>query len=152
MLDQHDERVLSPNLRTYRTSWKWIAFIVTMVILALVAGYFLDWFKAPLDLTSPARLQQMSEQANSKWESLKAQKATIELTQTQIAAFETAYGTDRSVWPQGKATEELQLQGVLINKISAYNTMCAEYNALWQDEWKAISAPGDLPTSCELIR
>ena len=61
-----------------------------------------------------------------------------------------AYGEDMTNWPQGKRDEYLQLQAQVTNLSTSYNAQCGQYNALWEDEWRSLPAPNDLPTHCEM--
>lgn len=101
-------------------------------------------------MASPDNIERLSREANNAWQALEAQLANIEKSEDAAADLLTAYGEDQSVWPQGKRDVWLQLQKDITNKSAAYNVSCAAYNAFWQDEWRALPAPKDIPTRCEM--
>lgn len=150
MPERHTE--IGVGARVY--PWNATKLIVSITIVLAVIGiaaYVLRWQNAALNVAGPERIERLSREANNHWQSLQAQKATISNQQARLAEFEMLYGVDRAVWPQGKREEYQQLSAAIRNLETAYNLSCGQYNALWLDEWRAISAPGDLPTRCELI-
>jgi hypothetical protein len=126
-------------------------FIVGVVMVAMLGAYFLDWFSTPLELTSPDNLQRLSRQANDAWQALEAKQQTIINLEQQADLMVAAYGDDQSTWPQGKRDEYLQLMAQVTNLKASYNVQCGQYNAFWDDEWRGIPAPNDIPTSCQFL-
>ena len=128
-----------------------IAMITIILLVIGVVGYTLRWQSAALDTIGPERMRQFSRDANDRWQALQAQQATIALAQQNVGEFDALYGADRVKWPQGKRDEYQQLRTQTNNLITAYNLSCSQYNALWQDAWRDIPAPDDLPRSCALL-
>jgi len=121
-----------------------------LLLLALLA-YALNWAITPFRVADPERIQMLSRQANDEWAALQSQRANVDNVDAQIDAMLEMYGEDKSVWPQGKDEEYLQLLTQRRNMTSAYNAQCARYRSMWADTWQGIVAPSDLPTTCDLI-
>ena len=117
-----------------------------------IAGFVLRWQNAALTVAGPERIERLSREANNHWQSLQSQRASIDTQRARLAEYETLYGQDRAVWPQGKRDEYQQLSAAVRNLETAYNLSCGQYNALWLDEWRSLPAPDDLPARCELLR
>ena len=128
--------------------WVLLAFVIGIVIIVL--AFALGWIATPLDTMSAENTRRLSRQANDAWQALEAQRENILSVETQASDMILTYGEDQSTWPQGKREEYQQLRTQRQNRIAAYNTSCGQYNAMWQDEWRAIPAPDDLPTACDL--
>lgn len=128
----------------------WILAIAVVLLVAIPVTAALGWYATPFEMFSPSNMRQLSRQANESWQSLEAQQASIGAVERKINDFLLTYGEDQSKWPQGKSTEITQLRAELSNKITAYNTACGQYMAMWQDEWRDLPAPDDLPTQCEM--
>lgn len=126
--------------------------LFVLVVILLVLSWTLGWIAAPLNMMSPDRIMTLSKQANEHYESLEAAQRVIESHRDRVDGYEELYGNDYSTWPQGKRDEYQQTQRQLQNLISAYNESCATYRALWQDQWRAIPAPDDLPKTCEMAQ
>lgn len=141
----------TPKRADYRGSFQWIVWGVVTVAMLVVGGFAVTWFAAPTKLFSPDRMAALSRQANDNYQALEAQRQSVATTRTKAEMMITAYGEDMGKWPQGKRDEYLQLQAQVNNLVIAYNNACAKYKAMWQDEWRAISAPGDLPTTCQML-
>ena len=129
--------------------WAWLGFKIAVMLLVLAAIW--NWLVTPLLLTSPQRLESLSRQANDNWQALEAQRHSIEQVQRRANDIVLLYGEDQSTWPQGKDEEYLQLKQQASNLTIAYNNACGQYKAMWQDEWRSIPAPNDLPTTCDMI-
>ena len=140
-----------PNKGLFGTAVKWILFVAALALIVSVIGYFFGWFNTALKVTSPEKIQMLSREANNSWQALKAGQQTIANIESDVHDMSVLYGEDASKWPQGKHDEYLQLKTQLRNLKTAYNSSCGQYNAMWQDEWRSIPAPDDLPTHCELI-
>lgn len=130
--------------------WVFVIALVAMVIGGLSWG--MGWFNAPLSVTSAPNVQRLSREANDRYQALQAQQASIAMARQKEADFIALYGTDVTLYPQGKRDELAQIRTDLSNKITAYNQACGQYNSMWQDEWRDIPAPDDLPTRCEFIQ
>lgn len=135
---------------TIRVHW-WLMWIVGVIIVVSVLVFGLQWLTAPLDTLSPARVQQLSRDANDRYQALAAQHATITTQQAQLREFVTLYGPNRAAWPQGKRDEYQQLAAATRNLVTAYNGACGQYQALWRDAWRDLPAPDDLPRTCAMI-
>lgn len=129
----------------------WGGAITLILMVFVVLAWGLGWFAAPFQTMSPQRVQQLSRQANDAWQGLEAQQATIAVQRERLSEFNSLYGDNTSEWPQGKREEYQQLSSALRNLVAAYNLQCGQYNALWQDEWRSLPAPDDLPTRCDLM-
>lgn len=134
-------------------AWNTIRYLIIPLVIILLAvavgNWALRWQGAALDTIGPERMQQLSREANDRWQSLEAQRTSIATQQARLAEFETLYGTDRATWPQGKREEYQQLSAAIRNLETAYNSACGQYKAMWADEWRDIPAPDDLPRTCE---
>lgn len=133
----------------YGFSFSWMLFLVIMLFLAGMFAFALRWQRAGLEIVSPDNIQMLSRQANDNYKALEAKRMNINNQQEKLDEFEMLYGEGQ--WPQGKRQEYQQLSSILMNTKSAYNADCARYEAMWNDEWRSIVAPGDLPTTCEMI-
>jgi hypothetical protein len=144
-----------PTKNDVKSIIKWVLLgVLILVIVLFIAGivsYAFGWLNAPLRLTNPNRLEKISREANEAWQALESQKANVSNIRDDMLTMKQLYGEDMSKWPQGKDDEYLQLQQQQINMINAYNSQCAAYRAKWKNEWWEISAPKDLPTTCDLI-
>lgn len=129
----------------------WGASIAVVLAVLVVLGFALDWFAAPFTVMSSRSVQTLSRQANDTWQGLQAQKATISTQRGRLSEFRSLYGENAGAWPQGKRQEYEQLSAAARNLVAAYNQQCGQYNALWQDEWRDLPAPDDLPKHCELL-
>lgn len=141
----------TPTRADYGGSFAWIMWLVFIVAVLTIAGFGLKWFAVPTKLFDPDRMAMLSRQANESYQALAAQEQSVSVIRGKAEQMITAYGEDMSKWPQGKRQEYLQLQSQVTNLIVAYNASCARYKAMWQDEWRAISAPMDLPTTCQML-
>jgi len=142
---------LKPNRQIFGLSVRWIVVGTALVAVLLIAVYFLGWFAKPLELSSPDNLQRLSREANNAWQALEAKRESINVLEQKAGLMVSAYGEDMTVWPQGKRDEYLQIQSQVTNQKTAYNAACGQYNAFWEDEWRSIPAPNDIPTSCEFL-
>lgn len=129
---------------------RWVLFGFLLVLVLAGLFFIYSWVNKPLEVLSPDNIQRLSQEANDKWQALLSQQATIDTISQRAKDMVVTYGEDRSVWPQGKSDEYLQLRQQVGNQITAFNLSCGQYNALWQDEWRSIPAPDDLPKKCEL--
>lgn len=139
-----------PPRGTVSTTTRWIVIGVVISIIIAAGTFAYSWVVKPMQMASPDNIERLSREANNAWQALEAQLANIEKSEDAAADLLTAYGEDQSVWPQGKRDVWLQLQKDITNKSAAYNVSCAAYNAFWQDEWRALPAPKDIPTRCEM--
>lgn len=138
------------DLNPWRAS-RLIGIFTIILLVGGIAAWVLSWQRAALDTIGPARMLQLSREANDRWQALQGQQATVALGQQSLAEFEALYGVDRTKWPQGKREEYQQLRTQVGNLITAYNLSCSQYNALWGDAWRDLPAPDDLPRSCPLM-
>jgi hypothetical protein len=152
MISNEDLQELSPNKNFYKLMWRWVVGGVLLALILLPILWILGWVSVPFQQTSPDLVRQLSQAANEAHEGLLAQSANIDNIETTMATMVVQYGEDRSSWPQGKSSEYLQLAQQRQNLITAYNQACGEYRALWNDEWRNLPAPDDLPTNCEMMR
>ena len=143
---------LNPNRGLFGLYTKWIIFGAFLVALLLLVTFGLNWFAKPLEMADPDNLSRLSRQANEAWSALKSKQANIAGLESKTADFTLTYGEDRLKWPQGKSEEFMQTRQQLQNLKISYNADCGQYNALWQDEWRSVVAPKDLPTKCELMK
>lgn len=139
----------TPKRADYGGSFAWIVWLVVVIALLLIAGFALNWFSAPMRLFSPDRMATLSRQANDSYEALEAQRQNMTAVRAKADAMLDLYGDGE--WPQGKRDEYLQLQQQVTNLTMAYNAACAKYKAMWQDEWRSVAAPRDLPTTCSML-
>ncbi len=140
-----------PSKTIFGFSVKWMIFFASIILVAVLISYALNWIQAPLDLTSPENIRQMSREANDAWQALEAKKSSISNLESQVNDMTLLYGEDMSKWPQGKDEEYLQLKRQIANLKTAYNSECGQYNAFWLDEWRALPAPDDIPTHCSFL-
>lgn len=141
---------LDINVNPWRAS-RLIVLLTIILFVGGIAAWALSWQSAALDTIGPVRMQQLSREANDRWQALQGQQATIGLGQQRLREFDALYGADRTKWPQGKREEYQQLSTQVNNLVTAYNLSCSQYNALWQDAWRDLPAPDDLPRSCPLL-
>lgn len=128
----------------------WMLFFLFIGIVGTYLGFFGDWAKTPTEVFSPRNVQNLSRIANEEYQALLALEANIDSSEAAELDFLQAYGEDQAKWPLGKRDQYMQAQAHTRNAIAAYNIRCAKYNALWEDEWKNLPAPDDLPTRCTL--
>lgn len=128
-----------------------LVWIVIVGVLSLLIMYLLLWADATVTVMSPENIKNLSQQANQRYSALSQQAGDIADLEARLASFETLYGADRSVWPHGKRAEYEQIFEQVANRRSAWRTSCAEYEALWADEWRDVPAPDDLPKTCPLL-
>ncbi len=130
-----------------------IAVIIVIVLLpfALLNGAFSRNVKPLADTYSIANVKALSARANEMHSGLEGELATLMALKESVGDYNRLYGDDTSRWPQGKRSEWQQVVNQYRQSLSAYNTNCGNYNALWDDEWKGVVAPSDLPTRCELL-
>lgn len=138
------------EFRFTRVAVLWVLAIAVVIVVAVPVGAALEWWSMPFRMFSPDNVASLSRQANESWQSLQAQQASIKAVERKINDFMLTYGEDQAKWPQGKSDEIQQLRSELANKITAYNAACGQYRAMWQDEWRNLPAPDDLPTTCEM--
>jgi len=141
----------SPGKQDTGRAFGWALWGALFVIVVGLLVFALRWILVPTQVLDPNRIQRLSQQANEHWQSLQAQRSSIAAQAAQLSDFERLYGADASVWPQGKQQEYLQLAVTVRNLKTAYNASCGQYNALWQDEWRDLPAPDDLPRRCEFL-
>lgn len=130
---------------------KMIAMGSLVLMVLLVFAWGVGWFAAPLETFSANNVRNLSRQANERWQALEAQKSSISVQENRLGEFNILYGEDTAKWPLGKREEYQQLSASLRNLVTAYNASCGQYNALWNDEWRSLPAPKDLPTRCDLM-
>lgn len=152
MISNKDLQELSPNKNFYKLVWRWGLSAVLFMLILLPILWAFGWISVPFEQTNPDLVRQLSQDANEAHEGLLAQSANIDNIETTMATMVIQYGDNRATWPQGKSDEYLQLVQQRQNLISAYNQACGEYRALWNDEWRNLPAPDDLPTTCEMMR
>jgi hypothetical protein len=143
-----------PEPPDHRDIWRlvgWIGAFALVGLAFLLFSFTVNWGAAALDQGSPARLRQLSREANDRYTALKSERATIETQRARLADFEQLYGKDPAAWPQGKREEYQQLTQAIRNMESAYNGHCGQYKSLWNDAWRDLPAPDDLPKTCDLI-
>lgn len=129
-----------------------ILFLFILVVILFILSWTLGWIAVPLSMMSPDRIMTLSRQANEHYESLEVALRVIDQQEGRLSEYEKLYGDDYATWPQGKRDEYQQTQRQLQNLISAYNESCATYRALWNDEWRNIPAPDDLPKTCQMVQ
>jgi hypothetical protein len=141
-----------PQKGTTTTAVNWLVVGALILLAAVLIGWLVNWLITPLVLTDASRVREASAEMNQLYSGLESQRASIKSMDTQIAAIPLTYGEDRNAWPQGKDEEYLQLVAQRGNLVTAYNRLCAQYEAKWNDEWYDIPAPDDLPKTCDLIQ
>lgn len=141
----------TPTRADYGGSFAWILWLVFIAAILIVVGFGLKWFAAPTKIFDPDNMARLSRQANDSYQALAAQEQSVSVIRNKAEQMMIAYGEDMAKWPQGKRQEYLQLQAQVTNLIVAYNGACAKYKAMWQDEWREIAAPKDLPTTCAML-
>jgi hypothetical protein len=146
--DRNDRRSIS--------AWAW--FMIVILAIFIIGGIGLTylnfagrWATAPTEVFSVDNVRDLSRQANQMRTQLDAQLANIRVIDDQMRSLEEQYGEDQSTWPQGKDEEYRQLRVQRDNRIASFNTACADYQALWADEWRSLPAPDDLDTYCEYV-
>lgn len=127
---------------------------VVLIIVAVVFGlitlnYFANSYEKALETVSVGNIKDLSKKANESYQALKAKRDAVQLQQDILNEYTELYGTDFAAWPQGKRDEFQQQKRIVSQLITSYNADCAQYKALWQDEWRSVPAPNDLPTTCE---
>lgn len=135
------------NTRAYFT---FFGLLLAISVGFLVINTVINNTESALNVVSVDNIKNLSKQANQSWEALDAKRSTIRTQQSDLETYKELYGDDYATWPQGKRNEYQQLQKIVSSLITSYNVQCAEYNALWQDEWRNLPAPDDLPTYCEM--
>ena len=140
------------SVRETRDLITFLLALFVILVIAVMLGWALDWISFPARVISPDRMVTLSRQANDHYQSLEASLGSIQVQRKTTEAYLELYGEDYSTWPQGKRDEYQQNQRQLQNLINAYNQSCAQYKALWLDEWRDVVAPNDLPTTCETIQ
>lgn len=145
------EELPKPSKTMFSSAVTWILFIFGLALVVTVLGYLAGWFVSPLSVTSAAEVQRMSREANNEWQALKAKQASIANLENDARLMIALYGEDFSKWPQGKHEEYLQIQKQITNLKLSYNSECGQYRAMWNDEWRSLPAPDDLPTTCDFL-
>lgn len=130
----------------------WLVFLIALIVVGIPVGLGINWLSTGADVVSATNVRSISREANEQWNALQGQRASIGRVQASADEYITLYGEDMMTWPQGKRDQYQQVLADVRNKVSAYNTSCADYNALYDDEWSSIVAPKDLPGYCELIQ
>lgn len=141
------------------TLWMLIKFVVGCaiaigVIAIPIAGFdgmFARNVAPVIDTYSVRNTKALSTVANEMHSGLQGELATLQVQRDSIGNYKELYGDDVTKWPQGKRAEYQQEQVLYRQGISAYNTNCGKYNALWNNEWTSVIAPEDLPKRCELL-
>lgn len=128
-----------------------IAIGVVVIPIAGFNGMFVRNVTPIVDTYSVKNVKALSTTANEMHSGLEGELATLIAQKTSINTYEDLYGEDKTKWPQGKRDEYQQEQVLYRQGVSAYNTNCGKYNALWNNEWKSVVAPDDLPEQCELL-
>lgn len=127
-----------------------LAGIAAFTAILMALGWGLGWFGAALDQTGPERIRSLSAQTNDRFQALEAQRQDIARAELALVSFRNQYGTDASVWPQGKNAEYSQLLTRYQNATAAYDAACGQYRAYFSDTWRDIPAPNDLPKTCDM--
>ncbi len=140
-----------PDRKLFGVSFRWIMFYATILVVLGIVLYLVVWVFKPMEMTSPDNLARLSQEANDSWQALQAKRQSISGLESKASLMITLYGEDMAAWPQGKKDEYLQINQQIINLKISYNSDCGEYKAMWNDEWRAIPAPDDLPTTCEFL-
>jgi hypothetical protein len=140
-----------PTREVYGFSFAWIFWLFVILAFFVVMGFGFDWFAKPMEIFSPERVEMLSRQANDRYQALEAREKSVYSIRLKAEMMMTAYGEEMETWPLGKRDEYLQLRAQETNLILAYNNACAEYKAMWLDEWRSVAAPPDLPTTCEAM-
>lgn len=144
-----------PGSRDTERAYGWLFWVIAVVFVALVLigvlAFGLRWQNAVLNQYGPERSEQLSREANDRWQALLSAQASIVQVRRALLEFNSLYGEDASRWPQGKRQEFQQMQANLTNLIQSYNGQCGQYNALWRDTWRDVPAPNDLPKECQLL-
>ncbi len=128
--------------------------IMALAVLSVAANWMFfgaSWFVKPAELFSPDAMQARSQEANDAWSGLQAQLASITTAKADASRLIEVNGEDKTKWPQGDKEKYLQMEARVSNLVTAYNVSCGKYNGMWNDEWRSINAPGDLPRHCDLI-
>ena len=149
MSQMSNDRPTQAGVETYLL---WILFGGMGLAVLIVALWAVGWMATPFRITNPERVEMLSRQANDAWQALEAQEASIASQKKALDQYTDLYGDDMAKWPQGKRQEYQQGMVAYSNLVNAYNRSCSQYNAMWQDEWRSIPAPDDLPTRCELVQ
>jgi len=141
-----------PKRGMFGLSVKWLIFGFGLLIILGALAFGASWLLKPAEIFDPSAIQARSREANDAWQALQAQLANIETARSDARNLDEVNGSDRATWPQGDKERWLQLEAQVSNLTKAYNGSCAQYNAIWQDEWRAVQAPPDLPTRCDLLK
>lgn len=140
------------SVKDTRDILSWILGIFVAVVVIGFLVWALRWILFPSTILDPDRMVTLSRQANDHFQSLEASLSSIQVQRETTESYPKLYGETYDTWPQGKRDEYQQNQRQLQNLINAYNQSCARYKALWQDEWRDIMAPKDLPKTCEVVQ
>jgi hypothetical protein len=129
-----------------------IAVVIVALAVLIGVGYAFRWIDAGLETVDPSNIRRLSAEANDRWNALETKRDSIINQEKGLADFYTLYGDDTSKWPQGKTEEYQQLVQALRNLKTSYNNDCGDYMAMWDDEWRDLPAPDDLPTTCQTFQ
>lgn len=142
---------MNASRNAYGLGFSWLFWGFIMLLFAGILLWGVNWVLTPLDVASPQNMQTLSRQANDRYQSLEAKLSSIQAQERKLNEFATLYGEDVTKWAQGKRQEYQQLSTIVTNLKTSYNGDCAQYMSMWQDEWRSLVAPRDLPTRCELL-
>lgn len=130
-------------------------FLIWLLFFCFVLGiiiWLLTQQQVVMETFSLDNAKALSEQANDANEALSAKLDTINVYQSELDSYVSLYGEDVTKWPFGKRESYQQLEKQIFSLKVSYNSECADYNSLWQNEWKSLVAPRDLPTYCETLQ
>lgn len=123
--------------------------IFAIGIALIFFNFIWRWQEGALEVVSVDNIKMLSAQANEKHEGLLAKIVSIQNLEDELQPYTELYGEDATKWPQGKRQEYQQLEQAIRNLKTSYSQDCADYRAMWNNEWKDFAAPKDLPTYCE---
>ena len=138
-------------------AWTIIAGVIAVVVVvaigyvAIQGNLFLDNAQIQAEQQSDRRERMFSQIITDRWSGINQTRGDIADLEAQVALYPQLYGENTAVWPQGKAQEYQQLQTQLLNRRSAYRNQCADYEAMWLDQWRREVAPDGVPMTCPVL-
>jgi hypothetical protein len=124
--------------------WKWIFWLIGILIVLAIVGWLISWLLLPLRVVNP-------EDGLARWrwfydthEAINATKGNIQVAAQAVDDYEDFNG-DPKEWDWQQKSEYQRLTSVKNGYITHFNNLANDYNAKMRDMTRNWSAPGDLP-------
>jgi hypothetical protein len=130
-----------------------LALGISAILIVLIAHLNLWTLQATEEtrLRDPSRVQQIYTSFTDRQEQLKSLRLQIGTTEQSMDALQTQYnGLEASKWDYADRYALKSLQQSYTDLITAYNNQCSQYNADWENQYKADYV-GIAPDRCEYV-